>query len=213
MIVLFGGEKGGTGKSTMAVIQAAMRALKGRDVALVDADGQKSALKWAAIRTEDKIEPAITCFALYGNTLAEQIRGLAGKFDDIVIDTRGADAPELRSAMLVADVLVTPGQPSQFDLFTLATMDRLVRDARSFNPKLQARILVNQAPTNAASTEAEDMRQMCAELDEYTLLQTTVKSRKAYRQVAKEGRACHEADRPDEKAIAEMEQLSLEIWQ
>ena len=213
MIVLFGGEKGGTGKSTMAVIQSAWRAGHGRDVLLIDADSQRSAQKWNAIRVQDKVEPAITCIALYGNTLADQVRSMTGKFDDIVIDTRGADAPELRSAMLVADLVVTPGRPSQFDLFTLATMDRMVRDAKGFNEKLQARILVNLASTHSQSSEAYEMREACADLENYGLLETTVKDRKAYRLCARDGRACHEFGRPDEKAVLEMNQLGKEIWQ
>jgi chromosome partitioning protein len=212
MILVFGGEKGGTGKSTMAVIQAAWRAAQGRDVLLVDADTQRSATKWAAIRVEEKVQPALTCIALYGETLADQVRQMAGKFQDIVIDTRGADAPELRSAMLVADLLITPGRPSQFDLFTMSTMDRLVHAARGFNPHLQARVLVNLAATHSWSTEAAEMREFCAELQNYGLLETTVKDRKAYRNCVKDGRACHELAKPDEKAVAEMEFLGMEIW-
>ena len=46
MIILFGGEKGGTGKTTLAVNLAAMRARAGYDVLLVDADRQESAAAW-----------------------------------------------------------------------------------------------------------------------------------------------------------------------
>lgn len=212
MIIVFGGEKGGTGKSTMAVIQSAWRAGQGREVLLVDADTQRSAQKWAAIRMQDKVSPAITCVSLYGDTLADQVRAMAGKYQDVVIDTRGADAPELRSAMLVADVLVTPGRPSQFDLFTMAAMDRLVHAAKGFNPRLQAKILVNLAPTHSWSTEADEMREFCEELTQYTLLETNVRDRKAYRNCVKDGMACHELTKPDEKAVNEMDRLGWEIW-
>lgn len=212
MIIVFGGEKGGTGKSTMAVIQAAWRAGQGREVLLVDADTQRSAQKWAAIRVQDKVQPAITCISLYGDTLADQVRSMASKYQDVVIDTRGADAPELRSAMLVADLLVTPGRPSQFDLFTMSAMDRLVHAAKGFNPRLRARVLVNLAATYSWSTEADEMREFCSDLTNYELLETTVKDRKAYRNCVKDGLACHELTKPDEKAVAEMDALGWEIW-
>lgn len=66
MIVVFGGEKGGTGKSTQSVIQAAYRAGQGREVLLLDADTQKSAMKWSAIRTQSDVQPFIACFPMYG---------------------------------------------------------------------------------------------------------------------------------------------------
>ena len=46
MIVLIGGEKGGTGKTTIATNLAALRAMAGRDVLLVDTDPQGSASYW-----------------------------------------------------------------------------------------------------------------------------------------------------------------------
>lgn len=212
MIILFGGEKGGTGKTTIAVQMAVNRAMQGREVLLVDADKQESAQQWAAIRTEEKLEPKIACFAMYGKTLSEQIRGLAGKYDDIVIDTRGADAAELRAGMLVADVLITPSQPSQFDIFTLSKMDRLVADARAFNDKLRATILVNLAPTNPQTTDEAEMREYLADLPNYRLLETTVKSRKIYRTCASDGMAVLEYAKPDVKAVEEMRKLTAEVW-
>ena len=56
-IILIGGEKGGTGKTTLAVNIAAARARDGHDVLLVDTDPQGSASYWAAAREEAGIEP------------------------------------------------------------------------------------------------------------------------------------------------------------
>jgi Mrp family chromosome partitioning ATPase len=47
MIVAILGEKGGTGKTTLAVNLAGLRATEGRDVLLLDADRQGSASYWA----------------------------------------------------------------------------------------------------------------------------------------------------------------------
>ena len=51
-IILIGGEKGGTGKTTLAVNLAALRASQGRDVLLIDTDIQASASYWAQSRDE-----------------------------------------------------------------------------------------------------------------------------------------------------------------
>lgn len=212
-VTLFGGEKGGSGKSTLAVSYAAMLAGEGRDVLLVDADMQASAAKWNGIRDAEQIVPQITCVAIYGDSLASQIRALIPKYDDIVIDTRGSDAPELRAAMLVANTIVTPAQTSQFDIFTFATMDRIVEQARGFNPELRALALINRAPTNARSTEVDEMRAALATLQHYTLLPGHICDRKAFRSTARDGRAVTEYAQPDHKAVAEMRALALEITQ
>lgn len=53
MILVCGGIKGGSGKTTMATNLAAMRAGAGKDVLLVDADEQESATIFTAIRKRD----------------------------------------------------------------------------------------------------------------------------------------------------------------
>lgn len=207
-VILFGGEKGGSGKSTLAVSYAAMLAGRGRDVLLVDADTQASATLWVNIRSAEDVKPAITCVSIFGDRLDAQVRALIPKYDDIVIDTRGADSPEVRSAMLVAGIIVTPAQTSTFDIFTFAKMDKLVEQARGFNHDLQAVAVMNRVPTNAHSSEADDMRASLTGLTQYRLLKNFVSDRKAFRMVATEGRAVTEFKSPDPKAIDEMIALS-----
>ncbi len=52
MIVMIGGIKGGTGKSTIATNLAAYLTNKGSDVLLLDVDPQATAYKWAVRRQE-----------------------------------------------------------------------------------------------------------------------------------------------------------------
>lgn len=211
-IILFGAEKGGVGKTTIAVNMAVLRARQGRDVLLVDTDKQGSASQWAAARTTEKHTPPITCIGIYGKTLAEQIRHHIPKYDDIVIDAGGRDSVELRAAMMVADAIITPSTPSQFDIYSLYTMDRLVGEAKAFNTGLRSAILVNGAPTNAHSSDADDMREYLEDMENYFILSTIVKERKAYRTCAKDGLAATELFKIDEKAAQEMTQLAAEVW-
>lgn len=213
MIILFGGEKGGTGKTTMAINMAVLRAIDGRDVLLVDADKQGSAAQWASTRAAERHTPHITCVGITGKTLTDQVRAIAPKYQDIVIDAGGIDSLELRAAMLIADAIVTPARPSQFDVFTLAKMNQLVGEARAFNTRLQAGILTNCAPTNPRMTDAQELADFANDLSNYSLLKTVVMDRKAYRLCARDGLATTEYLRGDEKAAAEMRQLSKEVWE
>ncbi len=212
-VILFGGQKGGSGKTTAAVSFAAMLAGEGGDVLLVDADGQQSATKWNAIREKGGVSPMITCVSLFGDSLASQVRAMAPKYDAVVIDTRGSDGAELRSAMLVAEVIVTPTQTSEFDLFTFGTMDQLVEQARGFNPELRALCFVNCAPTNDRGNDAEGIREALAELRHYRLLDSMLSYRKAFKRTARYGMSVTEFDEQDEKASAEMRALFAEVTQ
>lgn len=212
MIILFGGEKGGTGKSTMALNMAVERAKSGRDVCLVDADKQGSASQWAAIRATERYTPFIACVSIYGETLSDQVSALAKRYDDIIIDAGGVDSYELRAGMLVADALVTPAKPSQFDVFTLSKMDKLVREVRAFNTRLQAAILTNIAPAHPSMTDVQEMAEFVQELPNYSLLKTVVRDRKAFRLCARDGKGATEYEKGDAKAASEMESLAKEVW-
>jgi chromosome partitioning protein len=117
MLVLVGGEKGGVGKTTVAANLAAMRARAGHDVLLLDADRQGSANLWASIREEEGVTPKIPCMQKRGKALAANIRDLANRYSDIIIDAGGHDSVELRAALTVVHLAVFPIQPSLFDQY------------------------------------------------------------------------------------------------
>jgi chromosome partitioning protein len=209
-----GAEKGGVGKSTTAVNLVVTLAARKRDVLLIGADKQDSAQQWAAARREGGITPAISCISLRGKSLKDEVRAMQGRYDDIVIDAGGQDSIELRAAMMVADILVTPCIPSQFDIFSTFTMDRLVGEVHTINEKLIALLVVNCAPTNTKQSDVADMREALADLRNFTILNTELHARKAYRRCARDGRAVTEYSRSDtdDKAVAEMTALAAEIW-
>jgi hypothetical protein len=79
-------------RATRRRSSADVRAVQGRDVLLVDSDKHQSAATWAAARTKDSIESRITCVCLLGETLADRVRAMVPKYNDI-ISSGGADAP------------------------------------------------------------------------------------------------------------------------
>ena len=156
MIVLIGGEKGGTGKTTIATNLAAMRALSGRDVLLIDTDPQGSANYWVQSRDEEKILPRVACVQKFGKGLPAEVKDLAHRYQDIIIDAGGRDSVELRSALVVTEKAYIPIQPSQFDIWTLNQMDELVETAKAFNPNLQAKVIISRSSTNPSVQESND---------------------------------------------------------
>jgi chromosome partitioning protein len=163
MIVLIGGEKGGVGKTTLAVNLATMRARAGRDVLLVDADKQASANLWASIREEEGVTPPVRCVQKRGKGLSADVRDLAGRYEDVMIDAGGQNSVELRAALTIAHLAIFPIQPSLFDAATLETLAYLVTQAQGFNPELVAGIVINRASTNPRVKEAEEAKELIGE--------------------------------------------------
>ena len=162
-IVLIGGEKGGTGKTTLATNLAAMLALQGKDVLLMDTDRQGTASFWAAVREEAEAEARIACVQKFGKGVASQVRDLAKRYDEIIIDAGGRDSMELRYSLGVCDRAYIPVQPFQFDIWTIRQMDELVSMAQGLNENLKASIVLNRVSTNPAVREDQETRDFLLE--------------------------------------------------
>jgi chromosome partitioning protein len=212
MIILIGGEKGGTGKTTLATNLAAMRALAGHDVLLIDSDPQGSANYWAQNRDELAIKPRVACVQKFGKGLAIEVKDLALRYQDIILDAGGRDSVELRSALIVVDKVYLPIQPSQFDVWTLNAMNALVETAKGFNPTLQAKVIISRASTNPSVQESEETRKLLADFSNLEPLELIIRDRIAYRKAAKEGLAVTELKPKEAKASEEMTALYNEIF-
>ncbi len=212
-IVLFGGEKGGTGKTTLATNMAAMLALQGRDVLLLDTDRQGTASFWATVREESEIEPRISCVQKFGKSLASQVRDLAERYDEIVIDAGGRDSVELRYALGVCDRAYIPVQPFQFDIWTIRQMDELVEMAQGLNQNLEAFLVLNRVSTNPTVREDQETRDFFNEegFQNLSLLTSILRDRIAFRKSARDGISVVEW-KQDRKATAEINNLFKEVY-
>ena len=212
-IVLIGGEKGGSAKTTCAINLAVMLGKEGKDVLLVDTDPQQTAMSWQAFRTEQQIEPRITCKQLAGVGLGNELDNLAGQFDEIIIDAGGRDSIELRTAMTRAHIMVSPVQLSSFDLWTLRRLEYLAEQVEPVNPHLQVYVMLSRAPINQSQAEYDDAVKVISDFSKLSLLKSVMRERVAYRRSAGMGLSVVEYTPRDEKAIEEVNSLYKEVYQ
>lgn len=210
MILVVGNTKGGVGKTTLAVNLAVARALAGRDLLLVDGDEQGTALTFTQLRTEGLGEAGYTAVALTGAALRSQVRQLAPKYDDIIIDVGGRDTGSLRAALTVADTLLVPVQPRSFDVWALDQVATLVAEAREINEGLRAVAILNGADSQGGDNEAA--LQMIGDIEGIEVLPTSIVRRKAFPNAAAEGRGVLEQSPRDAKAIDELTALINAIF-
>lgn len=211
-IILFGGEKGGTGKTTLAVNIAAMLAVEGRRVVLLDTDRQGSAYYWGRIRAEEGRVPEVPCLRHHGKTLPAEIEKLSSDYQDLIIDAGGRDSVELRYALGMADRAYLPIQPFQFDIWTLQQMENLLAMADKVNSRLAGYLVLNRVSTHPLVTEDREAREFVDQqrFAHLRLMAAQLHDRIAYRKAARSGLSVVEDGR-DTKAVAEMKRLYEEI--
>lgn len=209
MIVLFGGEKGGTGKSTLTTNLAVWLAKQGRDTIIVDTDRQMTSSNWVDRRNAAGGLVTVHCAEKHGNVF-HAVRDLSQRYDEVLVDAGGRDSEELRTALVAANVVYVPLRASQPDLETSVHMNELVTLARGMNPNLDARLIISMAPTNPAINEAAQAQELLSELPVFTLSGALIRERKVYRDAISDGRGVVEMD--NEKAAAEIEALAQEIY-
>lgn len=207
MILLIGGEKGGTGKTTLATNLAAMRAEVYGDLLIVDTDKQASASHWVSVREENNADTRIGCVQVFGRAVTSQVQDLADRYEDIIIDAGGRDSAELRAAMVVADTLVIPIQASQFDVWTLERMDDLIDQAVSINTNLKTKVVINRASPHPKVHEADEASAILADFEHLEPSGVVIRDRIAFRRAASNGEGIFEMAELDEKAYAETQSL------
>ena len=125
-VISFVTQKGGSGKTTLAINCAVAAEKKGHRALILDLDPQATAEAWYQDREEDK--PALA--VLKASDLEMAITGAKSKgFRYIFIDTPGRDEPATATAIKHSDFCLIPCRPSPGDMKatppTMATIKRL----------------------------------------------------------------------------------------
>ena len=178
-------QKGGTGKTTLALNLAAGLARRA-PTAVADADPQRSISQWIAmgIGITEGIN-ALPPVSPIGVGPAAMLARLRQAYRHVVVDCPPTvQGPIIEAIIGAADVVLIPVLPSPLDLWASVEMAALVGEARKKHPALQAYLILNQVETRNALSRV--MQQAVAEFD-VPLLQANVQRRAAYRSAAVEG--------------------------
>lgn len=219
-VILVGGEKGGTSKTTTAVNLAAMAAMAGKQVLLMDTDRQESASIWSATRSEARAEqgagPDLACVAKTGKIGFDVVQ-LKDKFDVTIVDAGGRDSVELRQAIAVCDLMLVPLRPSQFDSWSMNNLAKILREIEEKTERhVDARALFSLCSPNPSVKEVEEGRAYLLENypNDFKILSATVCERVAFRRAARDGMAVVEltGSAADAKASLEMQAVYKEVF-
>ncbi|WP_108653143.1 division plane positioning ATPase MipZ [Dongshaea marina] len=229
-IITFGGEKGGTGKTTICTNSAVYLKQRGVNVAILDADPKPASATFCRRRkgTHDEFieAPDMTDMAhkkliarkvIPGIIPCERVRGdimrsiesMANEFDVLLIDAGGMDEEEQRIGIALSDTLICPIKTGQYDLDTAPRMNSLVQKAKIFNKGLRSYFVVNEASTNPMMNNTDEAREILRQFDSMIVADTIIRKRNAFEVTASHGLGVIEWS--DSKARAEMELFCQEV--
>lgn len=202
-IFAFVGNKGGSGKTTLAMNVAA--GLSGRESTVVlDADPQGSSLQWNAFMNDDRDLQVVDASTGVAATLAD-----LPDYRHIVIDCPpSAHADQTREALAASDVALIPVQPSPVDIWATVHIAGVIAEVQQANPRLSPMLVINQVETR--TTLSKLVRDALVEL-ELPVANTSLRRRMIYRTSALEGKSVLDVGKRGAAAADELNQLIDEI--
>lgn len=197
--IVLAAQKGGSGKTTIALHLAVEYRRAGQKVALLDTDPQGSAAMWGGLRDSDDI----TVAAVQANELpAAMADARSDGYDVVIVDTPPHATVALTLTLRHATLAILPFKPSPLDLATMGNLMEKVLDAR-----VPAAAVLSSAPLRAA--EIEPVRK-ALEAGGLMVLDTVIHDLMPFRRAISNGLAVSEFD-PKGRAAFEIRALRREI--
>ncbi len=203
MVIGIVNQKGGVGKTTVAVNLAGVLADRVGPLLLVDADPQGSVLQWASIADESSFDILHTPKLGGRKAFARQTRG----YPHVVIDAPPAMAAVCLHVMALVDLLIVPVGPSPLDIWSTREIIGRLPEVRRRNRKVSPRLLISRKmPRTRVGKDAR----VAMENLEVEAFGTEICQRVAYVEAMIAGLPVHRFA-PASAAAAEMQSLCDEV--
>lgn len=197
-------EKGGAGKSTVAINLACALHRAGRRVVLVDADPQGTARDWREASPEGADLPPVVALDR-PDLLLSSIKSLAA--DIAIIDTPAKAEKMSANVVRIAHVAIVPVQPSAADVWASAAAVKLIQSKRDVGGEIDAAFLATRV--SSSTNLSKEIRR--GEWNDYgiDMLNQSISNRVSYAQALSDGVSVYETR--DSQAKAEIDLIAQEL--
>lgn len=137
-------QKGGTGKTTVAVNLSTGMAVKRHKVLLIDADPQGSVLQWQSITGNSPFDVTHYPRGDFHRIIEDMAKG----YQYVIVDGPPGTGEVTRSILVSADMVIIPVGPSPLDIWSASETVELVKDAQTVNTRLKVKILISKKIPN-----------------------------------------------------------------
>ena len=212
MIISLVNQKGGVGKTTLAVCLAYQAWLDGERVLLVDADPQQSIMDWSDKRYTE-LPDGLSVIGMAKNTLHRDLPRVAKDYSVVVIDSPPRTTDIARSAVVASDLVVMPCTPSPWDIWACKEAISIIKEILISKEKLKFAMVINIKIANTII--GRDIKETVTELSktldfDIPVLTSEIYQRDIFKKTAASGLAVQEYDK-EKKTTNEIRQLYEEI--
>lgn len=197
-------EKGGAGKSTVAINLACALHRAGRRVVLIDADPQGTSRDWREASPEGADLPPVVVLDR-PELLLSSLKTIAA--DIAIIDTPAKAEKMSANVVRISDVAIIPVQPSAADIWASAAAVKLIQSKRDVGGTIECAFLATRV-TGSTNLSKEIMK---GDWNEYgiDMLDQSISNRVSYAQSLSDGVSVFETR--DGQAKAEIDLIILEL--
>ncbi|WP_210498857.1 AAA family ATPase [Vibrio crassostreae] len=210
LVIAVVSQKGGTGKSTITSNLAVKALNEGKKTLVCDCDPQASTYYWVQERNENPELSQLNCIQL-SDDVRKQVESMKNDYDLIILDCLGsAQVKSTLSALMSADIALSPIRPKRRDLATLEDLDELIHErVEPLREDLKTVFCLSQCPTLPSQFPRILGAKDAIREFGFTVLDTNIHTRNVYDDTEETGRSVLETS--DKKAIQEITELYNEL--